>query len=142
LKVDNFELKPIPELESADEKEVFAFFELASFNSQCAEKALVNFVMGYKLVDQSSLTQEQWLELYEHLNSQTFGRLLNQIKTKVQLSDEMIEHLNLSLKKRNWLAHDFFYDFAIQMSDEKGRKLVIKELQKLIKLFQVADFAV
>ena len=142
MRLDDFELKPIPDAESSDEKEVFAFFGLASFNAQSAEKSLVNFTMAYKLIDQSSLTQEQWLELYEHLNSQTFGRLLNQIKTKVQLPDELVEHLNLSLQKRNCLAHDFFYDHAVLMSDESGRKKVIKKLQKLIKLFQITDLAV
>ena len=50
--VDVPEINPIPEIESSDEKEVFAFFGLASFNAQCAEKSLVNFVMAYKLLDE------------------------------------------------------------------------------------------
>lgn len=54
--IDIRELKPIPDIESGDEKEVFAFYGLASFNAQCAEKALVNFAMRYKLLDESALT--------------------------------------------------------------------------------------
>ncbi|MGY3896388.1 hypothetical protein [Aeromonas enterica] len=76
------ELNEIPDVESGDEKEVFAFYGLASFSAQCAEKALVNFTMGYKLLDESALTQEQWLDLYDGLNSNTFGRLLGQIKSE------------------------------------------------------------
>ncbi|MAF81200.1 hypothetical protein CL628_04270 [bacterium] len=136
------ELKPVPELESGDEREVFAFYGLASFNAQCAEKALVNFAMSYRLVDKSALNQEEWIEMYDGLNPHTFGRLLNQVKTQVVLPDEILTHLNSSLKKRNWLAHDFFYDYAVHMSDIDGRVEMIKELQSLINLFQIADRAI
>ncbi|MGR5242230.1 hypothetical protein ACPV36_15155 [Photobacterium damselae] len=140
--IDIGELKPIPEPELCDEKEVFAFFGLASFNAQCAEKALVNFAMGYKVVDNSALNQEEWLEIYNGLNSHTFGRLLGQVKKKVDLPYELVTHLEATLKKRNWLAHDFFYDYAMHMSDTDGRKEMITELQNLIHIFQVADHAV
>ena len=136
------ETKIIPELELGDEKEVFAFYGLASFNAQCAEKSLVNFAMVYKLLDESALSQEQWLELYDGFNSQTFGRLLRQVKQRIELPNELIEHLGKSLKKRNWLAHDFFYDYAVHFSDEVGRKEMINELQSMILLFQVADIAI
>ncbi|CAK1724291.1 conserved hypothetical protein [Vibrio crassostreae] len=136
------ELKPIPGLELCDEKEVFAFFGLASFNAQCAEKALVNFAMGYKVIDNSALTQEEWLEVYDGLNSHTFGRLLRQVKKKVDLPHELVTHLETTLKKRNWLAHDFFYDYAMHMSDTDGRAKMINELQELIGIFQIADHAV
>ncbi|EHZ2656940.1 hypothetical protein K5N43_004395 [Vibrio vulnificus] len=136
------ELKPIPEPELRDEKEVFAFFGLASFNAQCAEKALVNFAMGYKVVDNSALSQEEWLEIYDGLNSHTFGRLLGQVKQKVDLPHELVTHLELTLKKRNWLAHDFFYDYAMHMSDTEGRTKIINDLQELVCIFQIADHAV
>ncbi|EJC1211557.1 hypothetical protein K6U44_13935 [Vibrio parahaemolyticus] len=140
--IDIGELKPVPELESGDEKEVFAFYGLASFNAQCTEKALVNFAMGYKLVDESALTQEQWLELYDRLNSNTFGRLLGQIKNRVDLPDTLLAHLDETLQKRNWLAHDFFYDYAIHMTDFDGRAQMISQLQCLITMFQIADRAI
>ena len=140
--IDISDLKPVAELESGDEKEMFAFYGLASFNAQCAEKALVNFAMGYKLVDDSALTQEQWLELYDRLNSNTFGRLLGQIKKRVNLPDTLLVHLDETLQKRNWLAHDFFYDYAIHMTDYDGRVQMISQLQSLITMFQIADRAI
>jgi len=137
--VDIGELKPIPTIESGDEKEVYAFYGLAAFNAQCAEKALVNFAMGYKLLDSSALNQEEWLELYDGLSSRTFGRLLNQVKKQVELPNELRIHLEETLEKRNWLAHNFFYDFAVHLADFDGRVVMIDELQKLILLFQIAD---
>ena len=136
------ETKAIPQLEVGDEKEVFSFYGLAAFNAQCAEKALVNFAMAYKLLDETVLSQEQWLELYDGLNSKTFGRLFGQVKQRVDLPNELIDHLNKSLQKRNWLTHDFFYDYAVHFSDETGREEMINELQNLILLFQIADKAI
>ena len=95
--IDISAINPIPEIETKDEKEVFAFFGLASFNAQCAEKALVNFVMGYKLLDESALTQDEWLVLYNNLNFKTFGQLLGQVKKHIEISQELID----SLKKIN-----------------------------------------
>lgn len=136
------EINPIPEIEATDPKEVYAFFGLASFNAQCAEKALVNFVMGYKLLDESALTQDEWLALYENLNSKTFGQLLGQVKKHIDISQELIDSLQAILKSRNWLAHDFFYDHAVEFSDSNGRHSMLCKLQDLIKQFQLADRAV
>ena len=133
------EINPIPEIVIADEKEVYAFFGLASYNVQCLEKGLVNFAMGYRLIDNSAINEEEWLEIYNGLNSQTFGGLLNQVKKRVELPEAVLSRLDLSLKKRNWLAHDFFYDHAVDLCQEKGRIKMIKELQELIKLFQITD---
>lgn len=136
------DINPIPEIETGDEKEVYAFYGLAAFHAQCAEKALVNFVMAYRLLDNKVLDQEQWLELYAGINSKTFGRLLGQIKTRVELSDHLLAHLDHTLTKRNWLAHDFYYDRANHFLDLDGRIAMIKELQELIELFQVSDRAI
>jgi hypothetical protein len=142
--VDNIEIEdinPIPPIEDKDQKEVFAFYGLASYTGQCLEKGMVNFAMAYRLLDESALTEQEWSDIYDHLNKQTFGRLLNQIKSKIEIPIKIEERLNLSLKKRNWLAHDFFYDYATHFYDptSDGIVVMLKELQDMIYLFQVTD---
>ncbi|MCF5888247.1 hypothetical protein [Aeromonas veronii] len=137
--LDFEELKPIPELELGDEREVYAFYGLAAFHAQCAEKSLVNFAMGYRVLDETILTQEQWLEIYDKTNDKTFGRLLGEVKSKAGLSHDLKIYLEDALRKRNWLAHDFFYDYASHFSDFEGRVEMINELQRLIRTFQIAD---
>ena len=47
--VDNIEIEdinPIPPIEDKDQKEVFAFYGLASYAGQCLEKGMVNFAMA------------------------------------------------------------------------------------------------
>lgn len=133
------EIKEIPQIEELNEKEVYAFFGLASYRGQCLEKGLVSFSMAYRLLDEKALTQEEWLSIHDGLNSKTFGQLLRSIKTRVDIPDVILKYLDESLEKRNWLAHDFFYDRASHFSDAAGMKLMISELQELIYLFQVTD---
>ncbi|MFC3034375.1 hypothetical protein ACFOEE_17855 [Pseudoalteromonas fenneropenaei] len=131
--------KEVPEPESLDEKEVYAFFGLASYTAQCLEKALVNLAFTYSLTDKNIVTQEDWDALFEDVNKKTFGRLLGMVKKDLSTSDEVLEELKQALDKRNWLAHDYFFDSIGQFHTESGRMTMIKELTEMIKLFNKWD---
>jgi hypothetical protein len=135
----NIEPHDVPEPESYDEKETYAFFGLASYSAQCLEKSLVNLAFTYNLSKKEILNIDEWDCLFENINKNTFGRLLNIIKDQFSISEIIIAELSMALKKRNWLAHDFFYDNAVKFSSEKGRKNMIAELSELIKLFNKND---
>lgn len=137
IEVDN--LIPVPEMDVADVKEVYTFFGLASYAGQCLEKGLVNFAMAYQLLEPKALTQDEWLELYESLNKRTFGQLLKAVKKRAEIPEPLMSNLEEALIKRNWLAHDFFYDRAVHLTEHDGRAIMIQELRKLAELFQVAD---
>ena len=84
------ETNEIPPIGGVDQKEVYAFFGLASYAGQCLEKGMVNFAMAYKLLDESALSQKQWLSLYDGFNSKTFGFLLRVVKDRVNISTRKI----------------------------------------------------
>jgi hypothetical protein len=137
IEVNN--LIPIPEMENADLKEVYTFFGLASYSGQCLEKGLVNFAMAYQLLESSALTQDEWLELYNSLNKRTFGQLFKSVKKRAEVPEPLLSNLDRALIKRNWLAHDFFYDRAVHLTDHDGLVTMIQELRELTELFQVTD---
>ena len=133
--VDGIEIKnikPIPPMESTGEKDVFTFFGLAAFTGQCLEKGLVLFAMSYKLLDENVLEKSELLSICDSLNSKTFGRLLNTVKSRVDIPEPIIQKLDESLEKRNWLVHHFFHDRAAHFADNEGRKQMIKELGILL----------
>jgi hypothetical protein len=135
----NIEPHEVPEPESYDEKEVYAFFGLTSYSAQCLEKSLVNLAFTYHLSEKGILNQGEWDLLFESINKNTFGRLLNIVKNQFSISSIILAELSEALKKRNWLAHDFFYDNAAKFSSETGRKDMIIDLSELIKLFNKTD---
>lgn len=129
----------IPEPESFDQKEVYAFFGLASYSAQCLEKSLVNLAFTYHISEKEILNEHEWEVLFENINKNTFGKLLNITKEQFSISEIILNELLKSLKKRNWLAHDFFFDNAAKFNSEKGREEMINELSELIKLFNTND---
>jgi len=135
----NIEPYEVPDPESYDEKELYAFFGLASYSTQCLEKSLVNLAFTYNLSKKEILNIDEWDKLFEGINKSTFGKLLNIIKNQFSISEIIVVELSTALKKRNWLAHDFFYDYAAEFTSEKGRKKMISELAELIKLFNKND---
>lgn len=129
----------VPRPESLDEKEVYAFFGLASYSAQCLEKALVSLAFTYHLSNKDILTIGQWDELFSQVNKRTFGALLRVVKEEFSIDESMIEKLNKALSQRNWLAHDFFYDRAGHMVSDTGRGKMIGELSELLTLFNMCD---
>ncbi|WHP29819.1 hypothetical protein QMG90_13525 [Trabulsiella odontotermitis] len=67
------------------------------------------------------------------------GQLLGLIR-KLELLDSNIEvMLSTTLKKRNWLAHSFFVDHAVDFINKNGRDQMIKELNDSIELFNSVE---
>jgi len=65
--------------------------------------------------------------------------LLGMVKKELSTSEEVLLELKQALDKRNWLAHDYFYDSIGQFYTESGRMKMIKELTEMIKLFNKWD---
>jgi hypothetical protein len=133
------EPKEIPKPESFEQKEVYAFFGLTSYSAQCLEKALVNLAFTYSLSDKNIATPEEWDNLFKDINKKTFGRLLGLVKKELSTSDEVLADLQNALDKRNWLAHDYFFDTISQFHSESGREQMISELSEMIELFNRWD---
>ena len=133
------EPKEIPNPESFEEKEVYAFFGLASYSAQCLEKALVNLAFTYSLSDKNIATPEEWDNLFKDINKKTFGRLLGLVKKELSTSDKVLADLQNALDKRNWLAHDYFFDTISLFHSETGREQMISELSEMIGLFNKWD---
>jgi hypothetical protein len=133
------ESREIPKPESFEQKEVYAFFGLASYAAQCLEKSLVNLAFTYHISEKEILSENEWDLLFDNINKNTFGKLLNIVKEQFSISEIILNKLLKSLKKRNWLAHDYFFDNATKFSSEKGREEMIAELSSLIELFNIND---
>lgn len=128
----------LPEAENSEAKEVFAFFGLASYHAQVCEKGLVNMAVILQARG-SKLTTDLWDGLFGQFDPRTFGQLLHEIKKKLTINEEDEALLREALKKRNWIAHQFFADFSIDFTLESGRRKMIEELKAVTTLFMRAD---
>jgi hypothetical protein len=128
----------VPEPEGTDTKEVYAFYGLAAYSAQVLEKGLVNLVAVLH-TDGLFITRAQFDTLFARFDGETFGRLVREARTKIQIPAQIEALLADALVKRNKLAHHFFADNAAAFKTERGRVEMIVELRALVDLFQRAD---
>ena len=77
--------------------------------------------------------------ILEGLFSKTLGQLVSEIGKVAELSEDEKERLQKGLSKRNWLAHNYFWDRGVAFLSESGRVSMIEELQEMTYSFETLD---
>jgi hypothetical protein len=131
----------IPEPADYSEKEVYAFFGLASYCAQVLEKGITIMVVAFRCKG-LRITRSELDVLYAEHNKKTFGQLLLRARKLISIPDEIDSLLDQALLKRNWLMHHYLADRAVQFMTEIGRRQMLSELQSLIHIFMEADRAI
>jgi adenosylmethionine-8-amino-7-oxononanoate aminotransferase len=57
--------------------------------------------------------------------------MVKELKKKLNLSDSIIAVIDESLKRRNYLTHNFFRTHNFEIFSEEGRKIMIAELKEI-----------
>jgi len=131
---------------SAHCKDVYAHFGLALYSAQCLEQAMIHFILmldHFPKATPEFTTKKQWYEDFDKFidteNKRTMGQLLGRLQ-KLGIPCEQLEiKLKEALKKRNWLAHSYFPDRAMEFMNETGRNKMIVELQQVDQFFMRLD---
>lgn len=128
-----------PEPETVDEKEVYAFYGLASYKAQVAERGLIQLALLLRLQNVAGANRATYDREYEAVARLTFGQILKWLTTNQTLGDDMRTLLQRALQIRNHLTHHFFWDYAEEWFTEEGRLLMIGKLREAIRLFSDVD---
>jgi len=70
---------------------------------------------------------------------QTLGRLIRDLRETTVVPPELEDKLTHALRRRNWLAHNFFRERAEDFMSARGRDGMIRELEEAQTMFQAAD---
>ncbi len=125
--------------ESEQIKEVYAWYGLAMFHAQCLEKQLAMVLASKYGPGPTGITRGQFEDLLDSRFSRTLGRLVKETRKLADLSEGEAGQMQAALKKRNWLAHHYFWDRAVDFMSEAGRVSMIEELQEAAHAFHVLD---
>ena len=123
--------------ESEQIREVFARFGLAMYNAQGLERELVIILATKYGPGPSRITKTQFDRIFERLESKTLGHLVDKIAPEI--SEDEQARLKKALEMRNWLAHGYFWERAIEFPSESGRSSMIEELQEAADEFDALD---
>lgn len=77
--------------------------------------------------------------IYESYDTYTLGQLLRETREVHSFDEETKENIVNALKRRNHLAHNFFWYNAENFMTDDGRELMINELIKDIEHFEKSD---
>lgn len=120
-------------------RETFAHYGLAIYHAQCVEKSLailVSSVFNREFLGSSFNRREA---IQDEVFTKTVGRLLKRLKEQITIPPNLDKTLAEALKKRNWLAHDYFWERAGHMLTAHGKKKMIEELTNLSDFFSKLD---
>lgn len=124
-----------PEPVTEDEKEVYAFYGLASYNAQVAERGLMQLALLLRLKRTPNVTRLTYDQEYKTVAKQSFGQILTELTKDQTLTNELRMLLQKALGVRNHLTHHFFWDFAQEWFSQEGRRLMIEKLREATALF-------
>lgn len=130
--------------ESAEVRDVYAHFGLAVYWGQCVEQSIFQHLLFFEHFPKTIAkftTPESWakdFDIFEEREmSQTMGKLIRRLKEVGQHTSTLEHSLSNVLKIRNWLAHGYFSDRAIEFTMKDGRTDMISELEEMQKQFQI-----
>lgn len=132
--------------ESEQIRDVYAHFGLAVYWGQCVEQSIFQYLVTFDYFPKAIknfTTSEDWannFDVYEAYEmSQTMGKLIGRLKKIGQHTSKIELTLSNALKTRNWLAHSYFSDRAVDFTMMNGRVDMIEELTKIKVQFQNCD---
>ena len=128
---------PTPDLD--DPKEIYAFAGLALYQANLLEASLINLAVVLQLDRVGAITRQLFEKSFETLETKTLGQLLRATRSLTSVPDELDVLLDKALKRRNFLIHDFFRIYAADMTHSAGIRMMIEELNSIIRVHQQAD---
>jgi hypothetical protein len=90
---------------------------------------------------QKPITNEQrkfYRAVVDDVDRRTFGNLLKQIRSVVQIDKSIEDIVNDALEKRNYLTHRFFRTHNFAIHSEEGRKAMRAEIDEIHTAFNLA----
>ena len=77
--------------------------------------------------------------LLESYFKKTLGNLIHELRKSSTIVDDFESTLKEALIKRNWLAHNYFWERATKFETENGREDMKEELQEMANYFEEID---
>lgn len=132
--------------QSYQTREVYAHYGLAMYLANCVEQAIFQNLIFFDHFPTATKTvrdAESWTREFDAFEGRELGRtmgmLIKRLKEAGQTTTTIEERLSEVLAKRNFLAHHYFAQRAVEFTLDDGRSSMIEELQVIQGLFREAE---
>lgn len=120
-------------------REVFAQYGLAMYAAGVLEKGLVNVAALARTDAIDGATRDDFDTIFENLTSGTMGSVLRRLEPFLEDDFELLDDLRATVRRRNHLAHSFFWEHSVRFTTMEGREEMLSELHQLTHLFEQMD---
>lgn len=124
-------------------KDVFAHFGAAVYFAHCVETSMQHIVFAFEFRASANpnWTKQEYEQEFDRFDEScralTFGSLRNRVRPFIP--DDLFVALDAAKKKRDWLAHGYWYDRAGEMMVDGGEDFLIAELETIRQEFAQLD---
>lgn len=118
---------------SDDIKEVYAQFGLAYYLGEVLHRGLCHLYLGLRSPEEGR-TQPRIEELMREAYAETFGGIFN--KVRYALQDELAATLGKAVERRNYLAHQFWFEQVHMLSSAEGAHALVVQLAESTAEFE------
>jgi hypothetical protein len=112
--------------------DVYKKFGEAAEAAQLLETELGNVLLFFGAFEEdlmSGMNPSRAAELVGEIDASTLGRLLNRVRAKTRLPDELEPLLAEALERRNRLAHSFYRQHNLRRNSDDGRGIMLSDLE-------------
>lgn len=108
------------------------YLEMGAAVQDCQRLELyISFIVTLLIeLSGGTLSDHEFRGSMEALGSQTMGRLMEEVKTKVGFTDESVHALRKAQRARNFLIHRFYNERSDLLLTQTGRERALKEIQR------------
>lgn len=114
-------------------REIFAYYGRTMYLAQTIEKGLMNLVVTSQY--QHGITKTRYNEILHEKSGLTFGQLKRDLKELDCFSDSELDLIDKFHEKRDFLAHSYWWERAVEFYDEQLQHKLLVELDKLTESF-------
>ncbi len=125
-----------PEWASREELEAYAWFGFAISEAQAVESELLVIATSLSVVRGVSPTDAEWRTTYQSLARLTFGVLRSKVLELKELPDDLAGPLSEAVKRRNFLAHQFYWPRVATCGSDVSPEDATKQFMKDASLFR------
>ncbi len=115
-------------------REIFAYYGRTMYLAQSVEKGFMNVILLNQLG--KSITKTRYDEILDELSQLTFGQLKRKLKENNIFPETELNLLNDFHKKRDFLAHSFWWERAVEFYDTTLQYKLLKELDDYTVFFE------
>jgi len=114
---------------------MFGNYGLTALAATSFEKTVMLLLIAVSRISELNVPPSELYKAMDEVNHLTLGRLITELKKRLNVTDSTASELESALKRRNYLIHHFFFAHREMLRTPEGAHEMSNELRPMRDLF-------